>query len=303
MIDCSSENLKPPLRGLDRRKFIAAGAALSLPIGARSDLAHASATISAIAGGGPAKINGLKAGEIDRVSDIYDGDSFTLSSGLRVKLASIDAPRLPNRPRNQQGWPYARRAKSRLSELIAGKRVQLYYDNQRRDRYGRAIAHIYRLDDQSQRQLWVQEAMLLAGLARVNIWPNESHNPEPLYAAETLARDKRRHIWGDEFYAIRSPEPHSLVQFVDTVQIVEGYILSAANVRGRVYLNFGADYKSDFTVVVDKKMVKACIKAGFDPPQLEGAWVRIRGWIELYNGPSIWLNHPHQLEIIEGLNI
>ena len=104
---------------------------------------------------------------------------------------------------------------------------------------------------------------------------------------------------GHPYYAIRTPAPNVLAQDVDSFQLVEGIITSTADVRGRVYLNFGADYKTDFTVAIDKKHRKRFKKAGLDLLSLEGARVRVRGWIELTNGPVIWLDHPERLEVLD----
>jgi len=69
-------------------------------------------------------------------------------------------------------------------------------------------------------------------------------------------------------------------------------------VRGQIYLNFGADYKTDFTIAIAKRNRKRFEKAGLDPLSLEGATVRVRGWIELSNGPMVWLDHPERLEVL-----
>jgi micrococcal nuclease len=37
---------------------------------------------------------------------------------------------------------------------------------------------------------------------------------------------------------------------------------------------------------------------GLDPLQLEGALVRIRGWVDDRDGPRIELTHPEQLEVL-----
>ena len=116
--------------------------------------------------------------------------------------------------------------------------------------------------------------------------------------AEREARAAGRGIWNHPFYAIRTPDPNALAQDVDTFQVVEGIITSTADIRGRIYLNFGADYKTDFTIAIAKEDRKRFKNADFDPVDLEGAHVRVRGWIELMNGPTIWLDHPERLEIL-----
>jgi len=182
--------------------------------------------------------------------------------------------------------------------LIGGRDVQLFYGRERRDRYKRAIAQVYSLTSAGKPDLWIQEEMVRLGLARVYTWENEAVDYPSLYATEEQARAAGRGIWGHEFYAVRSPEPNALAQYVDTAQIVEGVILSAADVRGRIYLNFGVDYKTDFTITIAKKNVKKFTAAHIDLLGLEGARVRVRGWVELINGPSIWADHPARLEIL-----
>ena len=239
-----------------------------------------------------------KAGEAGRVSRIIDGDSFVLAlddgEELSVRLSTVQAPRTAQRA--AQAWPYAYESKAGLSALIKGRRVQLYYGGETRDRFGRAIAQVFTVDGQGQSDLWVQGEMLRLGLARVYSWKGELADMAALYAFETEARERVRGIWADAYYAIRKPDPDPLAQFVDSLQIVEGIVTSTADVRGRIYLNFGADYKTDFTIAIAKKNAKRF--AEIDPVSLTGARVRVRGWIEMINGPMIWLDHPGRLEVL-----
>lgn len=247
---------------------------------------------------GASKPNALKAGEIGVVSSILDGDTLYFEDGLKVRLAAMQAPKLPLGRKGFKAWPMGEEAKAALTALTQKRRVQLFYGGETRDRYGRALAQVYTLNAAGERDLWVQEEMVRFGLARVYTWPDTWQDSEALYAAERKARDSKRGIWGDPYYAVRSPEPNMLAQDVDSFQLVEGIITSAADVRGTIYLNFGADYKTDFTIVVAKKNRRNLERAGLDPMSLEGAKVRIRGWIELQNGPMIWLDDPHRLEIL-----
>lgn len=242
--------------------------------------------------------DGLKAGEIGQVSRILDGDSFVLrgESGeeIFVRLAAIQAPRMARGTR--KAWPYALESKAGLSALIKGRQVQLYYGAETRDRYGRAIAHVYTQAERGSPDVWVQGEMLRLGLARVFSWKGELADMAALYVHESEARAQMRGIWADPYYAIRKPDPDPLAQFVDSVQIVEGIVTSTADVRGRIYLNFGADYKTDFTIAIAKKNVKRF--AAINPVSLTGARVRVRGWIELINGPMIWIDHSGRLEVL-----
>ena len=239
-----------------------------------------------------------KAGETGRVVRIIDGDSFVLAldSGeeLSVRLSAIQAPRTAQRA--AQAWPYASEAKAGLSALIKGRSVQLYYGGETRDRFERAIAQIYTVDRAGQPDLWVQGEMIRLGLARVYSWKGELADMDALYTLETEARERSRGLWTEDFYAIRKPDPDPLAQYVDSLQIIEGIVTSTADVRGRIYLNFGADYKTDFTIAIAKKNVKRFV--AIDPVSLAGARLRVRGWVEMINGPMIWLDHPGRLEVL-----
>lgn len=243
----------------------------------------------------------LVKGEIDSVQQVVDGDTLFLSSGLKVRVSGVQAPKLSLGRPHVQDWPLGLDAKQALARLTQGQRVGLYYGGERRDRYGRALAQVFTLNHDGQTDIYIQEEMLRLGLARVYTWPDTFQDVRRLLAAEAQARRDKKGIWAVDYYNIRSPNADSLAQDVDSFQLVEGIITSTAEVRGRVYLNFGADYKTDFTIVVDKDARKRFESAGYDPLQLGGAKVRVRGWIELVNGPSIWLTHPEPLELIDRL--
>lgn len=230
----------------------------------------------------------LVAGEVDTVASVTSGHSLILASGLRVRLAGIVAPGRDD--------AFGSVARAGLIALLQGRQVRLSYGGDPRDRYDRALAQVHTLNNDETEDVWVQAELVRLGLARVFTWPDEQIDAEALYAAETLARVQSSGLWADAAYAVRGPEPNALAQDVDSLQLVEGIVTSTADVRGWAYLNFGADYRSDFTIAVAKKHRRRFSEV--DPVSLEGARVRVRGWIELTNGPMIWASHPARIEIL-----
>lgn len=226
-------------------------------------------------------------GERDRVVRVTSGHTLTLASGLNVRLAGITAPKRDD--------PLGVDARESLARLVEGKTVQLSYGGDPRDRYGRALAQLH-VGSTDQDQIWVQAELVRQGLARILTWPDEKIDAQQLYAFERQARVQALGLWAEPAYAIRGPEPNALAQLVDSLQLVEGIVTSTADIRGRAYLNFGADYRTDFTVAVAKKHRKRF--KSVDPVSLEGARIRVRGWIELTNGPMIWVSHPERIEIL-----
>ncbi len=244
----------------------------------------------------------LVAGESGLVERVIDGDSLVLAGGLRVSLSAIQAPK-SERIDEFLSWPLADEAGDTLRALTAGKTVKLFYGGDKRDRYDRAIAQIYTLDVNGAPDVWLQEAMIKAGMARVYSWKDYRQDTQALYQAETKARNAGRGIWNTKntngFYKIHSPNPDPLAQYIDTVQVIEGVIVKTADVQRTIYLNFGSDYKTDFTIAIPKKSRRAFKKASYDPLALTGARVRVRGYVELFGGPIIWLNDPNRLEVLD----
>ncbi len=240
-------------------------------------------------GGGP---EGLARGAAGTVREVIDGDTVVLGDGREVRLVGIQAPKLPLGRPGFAKWPLADEARARLAALTLDKRVDLYHGGRRVDRHGRALAHLVDAEGR-----WMQGAMLEAGLARVYTFADNRALADRMLALEREARAAGRGIWADPYYRVRTPgETHGLI---DSFQIVTGRIVSAAVVRGRGYLNFGPDWRTDFTVYVPPKARRLFEEEGIDLHALEGRRVRVRGWIDSYNGPEIVATHPEQIEILE----
>jgi hypothetical protein len=120
--------------------------------------------------------------------------------------------------------------------------------------------------------------------------------PEML-ALERRARSARRGIWRRGFYAIRSDGDAG--RFIGSFQLVEGRIRKVAIVKGRGYLNFGSDWRTDFTISITRSALRGFMAAGIDPRGLEGRQVRVRGWLKSYHGPAIAASHPEQIEVLD----
>ena len=227
-----------------------------------------------------------------RAVGVVDGDTLLLEDGSEVRLVGLQAPKLPLGRAGFTAWPLAEAAKAALAELAQGRRLGLAFTGRRLDRHGRHLAHLLRDED----GLWIQGALLLRGLARVYSFADNRALVPGMLALEREARAAGRGIWAEAFYALRGPDEAG--DHIGSFQLVEGRVLDAARVRGRVYLNFGADWKTDFTVSVSAKSWKLFEAAGLTLEDYEGRRLRARGWIKSLNGPMIVATHPEQLEIL-----
>lgn len=243
---------------------------------------------------------GLQPGGSAGVVQVVDGDTLVLDDGREVRLVGIQAPKLPLGRAGFVTWPLAEEAREALAELTAGRRVGLGYGGTQRDRHGRVLAHLHVLDG-PRSGLWLQGEMLAHGLARVYSFPDNRALVAEMLALERAARVARRGIWADPWYRVLTAADLEREPFaaVGSFQIVEGRVLDAAVVRKRGYLNFGADWKSDFTVAIDPAALRLFEVDGRMIDAYEGRRIRVRGWVKSFNGPMIEATHPEQIEVLE----
>lgn len=235
----------------------------------------------------------LPEGGRGKVISVIDGDTIRLE-GLKadVRLVGIQAPKLPLGRKGFKTWPMADAAKAALEDIVIGHAVMLRLGTQAQDRNGRILAHVVRDDG-----VWMQEEMLRRGLARVYTFPDNRQLAVELFAAERAGRAQRAGIWADATYALRAPDPEALAKEAGTFQIVEGRVVDTAKVQGRVFLNFGADFRTDFTATIVPESVGMFAKAGLDPLTLKDKVIRVRGYLRNYNGPTMDITHPEQIEV------
>lgn len=230
---------------------------------------------------------------VARASAIVDGDTLVLEDGREVRLVGLQAPKLPLGRRNFPTWPLAEESKRALAEIALGQELILAYGGARQDRYQRLLAHLFRAGD----DLWVQGEMLRRGLARVYSFPDNRAAVPEMLALEREARMARRGIWAHPYYRIL--DHREAGSHIDSFQLVEGTVFKAERKGARLYLNFAADFRSDFTIAIERRAGRLFEAADFDPLTLAGRTIRVRGWLKEWNGPMIEATHPEQIEVLE----
>ncbi len=220
-----------------------------------------------------------------------DGDTIVLSLGRQVRLVGIQAPKLPLGRPGFKAWPLADMARETLRKLTDGQSLTLYYGGRRQDRYRRILAHLVHSDGR-----WIQGEMLRLGMARVYSFDDNRAVIKEMLQLEAQARAARRGIWALRFYRIRNPA--ETVDDIDSFQVVEGRVVDVATVKRRTYINFGSDWRSDFTAVIERRSLSLFSDANVIPADLIGQRLRLRGWVRSRNGPAMTLSHPEQLEIL-----
>lgn len=221
------------------------------------------------------------------VHSIIDGDTIRLADDRRVRLIGMNAPEMGGCGRSAE--PYAVKAKRRLSALIKANngKVGLLVGEQKRDRYGRVLAHLY---DRHGANL---EAQLVSeGLAyHVVVAPNVAL-ADCLAQVEQQARQQRLGLWAKAQF--------TPAQQLNTggFTLLEGRIQTVQRNRGGVWLELGHS--------VSVNIPKSALQY-FKPEQFEqwrGRKLNTRGWVSERKGQlkkyakwRVTVSHPSMLEL------
>lgn len=230
----------------------------------------------------------LTDGESGIVAEVLDAVTVRLESGPLVRLAGIIPP---------GDGDAGAAAMDALTEMTLGNPVRLRYGSLSRDRYQRATAQLYLTGGT---EVWVQSALVSAGHAIVAGFAEDRSCLAALLVVEREARDAHAGLWLRR--APRDAWSDELRSGGARFELVEGEVISIGRRERTIYLNFGNDWSTDFTVsmaVADADPIEA---EGGSFDDLVGRRVRIRGWLDLWDGPWIRVDHAEQIELLSGDN-
>ena len=241
----------------------------------------------------------LPLGETVAVASVIDGETLGLKDGREVRLLGILAPAAPPDWEGPKPWPFSVQSRQALTDLVQDAPVRLHFDARKEDRYGRLLAQVFL--EREGPPVWVQEELVAKGLARVAAQPDLAACLSPLLAAEEDARKARRGLWRSLTYQVRTAhDPKSLGYRRHSYELVEGWVHGIGEGKSRVYINFAEDWRQDFTIVIKRKRLPVLEAAGLDLMSLPGRRIRVRGWMEWWNGPMIEIFHPQEIEVLEA---
>jgi micrococcal nuclease len=237
--------------------------------------AVAVAALLMVSGCGPqAVLDGLADGGRAKVVRAVSGDRVLLEDGRAIALAGL-APGAD---------PQA------LSGLVDGREVRLFYGGQAEGPF-----HLRRVADRR----WVQGALLSAGQAQVRTTRDDRALADEMLREEAKARQARRGLWAAADPPVKLPR-EVVAGDLDGFQIVEGRVVRAAEAGGRLFLEFGADWRGGFSSETPLQALPGFQSAGLDLRALQGRVVRIRGTVRATSfGPRLTLDHPEQVERIQ----
>ncbi len=219
------------------------------------------------------------------VKYVHDGDTVRLADGRSVRLIGLNTPEMARDGRPAE--PLAEAARDRLRGLVreAGMRLDLRYDVDREDRYGRTLAHAYLPDGRS-----VSAILIGEGLAAALTVPPNVTSWACYMATERQARGSGRGLWAVPRYRVRAsdsldPSRHGFI-------LVQGRVIDLQPRR------------SGTRLVLEGGLVAWINRADSHYfPALErvvGLRVEVRGWLKRRGTElQIRVRHPSALVPVE----
>jgi endonuclease YncB( thermonuclease family) len=230
---------------------------------------------------------------------VVDGQTLRLLGGREVRLVGALAPSAFDAAAETGRWPPAEAARRALEQIATGRDLRVVTDGRRTDRYGRLLAHVF--VESGSGAVWVQGELLRAGHARAYLPGGSNACFAQLLASEAAAREARAGLWSETAYRVQSAsEVRSLLGLVGTFQLVEGRIATVTGLRSAVYVNFGADWRTDFTISIRGAARREALSRWTDLAVLGGRLLRVRGWIERRGGPLIDIQDLSEIEWLDG---
>ena len=225
----------------------------------------------------------------DGAAVAVSGDRFSIGSTI-YQIADVLAPSAYTL--GEAPEPYVDQARDALAALLRDRSFDLV-EFGAPSRWG--VRPVRARDAQSGKSL--DEGLVEKGCARVAPQTDDVAHLEHLLRLESEARAKGLGLWAHDHFKIA--EADQAATNLGRFAIVEGRVVRAAPTRSRVYLNFGEDFRKDFTVSARAGLAKRWAEDGFDLSQLSGVRVRARGFMRAINGPAIEARHRMQLERLD----
>lgn len=232
--------------------------------------------------------------------DIADGPVVLLEGDTRLRLAGLAIPALPRNRDDAIAADSAASAKAYLRSLITGSRLRAA-PAIRKDRRGRQMVQLIAAAEGEGAPKWVQAEMVRAGQARV--WPTRHSTACAawLLQLEAEARRAKHGLWALRRNAVvEAWATRKLRARENTFQLVEGAVQAVAETKRFTYLNFGKDWRTDFTAAITARTAKRLKNEGFSFAGLKGKRIRVRGWVRYANGPSISVSVAEQIEVLDA---
>ncbi len=219
------------------------------------------------------------------VERVIDGDTIEIDGGERVRYIGVDAPEL--------GEPLYEEARAFQAKILRQSHVQIRVCKEEpRDGYGRTLAFVYKGN------VDMGEQLLRYGYARTLFIGLCSDPVATKYRRfERGAFRVGLGLWS--LQKNREVGQSEAGEHVGSLMSVTGKVLNVHEGPKAYHLNFGSNYRKDFTVVIFRKDLPGLLEEGLHPmTDYKGRLVKATGVLKEYNGPQIIVESADQLALI-----
>ena len=229
------------------------------------------------------------------VSEITNRLELRLDDGRLIRLAGVEIL-----PLGQDAASRAGAAAAELKDYLGGRAILVQTLAAKPDRWGRLAAQVFGPVETGAPAPYVNEALVAAGLLRVQPGAEANACLAALFSAEAQAREAAFGLWAKpEFAPVDAADVEALTARDGQFTLVEGRVRRIGQGRARVYVDFG-EGRGGFSLTVTKRLAARFAKAGQPLEGLAGRSLRARGIIGTRYGPQIEISGPEDIEFIEG---
>ncbi len=223
---------------------------------------------------------------LDKVTAVEDFPVLRLKSGHQLVLSGVERP-ATHAQAQKASQLKLEPSRNWLANQLIGQEVIIQPTDQNYDIFGRIHGLI-----KVKKQEWTNIQLLQQGLARLQSRAGFNIKQEDFFQAEQQARQKKIGLWGKGSFKIYNADDYQGP--TEGFIIAEGTLVNVSNRSTYIYLNFGENWRTDFTAAVPRK------NNHFDSEisklkDLIGRKIQVRGVIEKWNGPFMRITLPDHI--------
>ncbi|MFV1984000.1 MAG: thermonuclease family protein, partial [Thiohalomonadales bacterium] len=196
-----------------------------------------------------------KADETVMVSRVIDGDTVQLKDGRKIRLIGINSPETNSSDHTAE--PYAQVATIFVRDLLKiSSTVQIRYGAQKKDHYGRLLAHVFLNNKQNLNALILQKGFARSLYIPPNDWQYRCYD-----RLDKQAQQLKVGLWSNKAYQTINvntlkPEKTYNNKFLQ----VSGIVSHVGNSKNNIWINLG----SKFVLRIDKSSLIFFNEINFD---------------------------------------
>lgn len=229
-----------------------------------------------------AKIVDIKPGhDFYAVKTIYDGDTVVLQDGRKIRLLGINTPEVQHRgnPADAGGDE----AKRWLTDKLKNTKVRLEVGEEKTDKYGRTLAHLF-----TEKKEHINLQLVAEGLASVSIYPPNLLYVDELVKAQDQAEQAKLGIWQRPEYAAMPVASLTEAGHPGWTRLV-GKVVNVRKTRKSTYL--------EFTDTFEARIENKWLDLFPDVDSYVGKTIEVRGWLSKSKGHYFMLiRHPSAIK-------